>query len=123
MNADQTGGGSHQRPDSVTRHGQVLRLREGCLDTYREYHDRIWPAVAETIAECNIRNYTIFHRAGWLFAYFEYHGSDLEADMARMAADPTTQKWWEIMEPMQSPVEFATDGEWWCNLTEVFHLA
>ena len=32
---------------------------------------------------CNIRNYTIFYREGVLFAYFEYHGEDFAADMAR----------------------------------------
>jgi uroporphyrinogen decarboxylase len=29
-----------------------------------------------------------------LFAYFEYHGTDYAADMAKMAADPKTQEWW-----------------------------
>jgi L-rhamnose mutarotase len=74
------------------------------------------------IIECNIRNYSIFHKDNQLFAYFEYVGDDFAADMAKMAADPTTQKWWEIMEPMQQPVETRQPGEWWANMEEVFHL-
>ena len=51
------------------------------------------------IRECNIRNYSIFHRKGQLFAYFEYVGDDFDADMARMADDPETQRWWDWMMP------------------------
>jgi L-rhamnose mutarotase len=56
-----------------------------------------------------------------LFAYFEYHGDDFDADMAKMAADPTTQKWWDVMKPMQQPVAARAEGEWWANMEEVFH--
>ena len=51
----------------------------------------------------------------------EYHGDDFEADMAKMAADETTQKWWDICMPMQKPVEERAEGEWWHNIDEVFH--
>jgi L-rhamnose mutarotase len=73
------------------------------------------------IRECNIRNYSIFHKDSMLFAYFEYVGEDFDADMAKMAADPMTQKWWDIMMPMQQPVETRAEGEWWANMDEVFH--
>ena len=39
-----------------------------------------------------------------------------------MAADPKTQEWWSIMEPMQQPVENRKKGESWDNMEEVFHL-
>ena len=42
--------------------------------------------------------------------------------MAKMAADPKTQEWWAIMEPMQDPVATRAKGEWWANMEEVFHL-
>ena len=57
-----------------------------------------------------------------LFAYMEYTGDDFAADMAKMAADPKTQEWWAIMEPMQRPVSSRNAGEWWANMEEVFHL-
>jgi L-rhamnose mutarotase len=58
----------------------------------------------KTIYGCNIRNYTIFLKDNMLFAYFEYIGDDFAADMVKMAADPVTQDWWAIMEPMQQPI-------------------
>ena len=57
---------------------------------------------------------------GWLlFAYFEYVGDDFDADMAKMAADPETQRWWDIMMPMQDPLETRAEGEWWADMEEV----
>jgi L-rhamnose mutarotase len=76
------------------------------------------------IAKCNIRNYTIFLREpeNLLFAYYEYHGVDWAADMAKMVADPKTQAWWKITEPQQKPLETCRDGEWWAPMEEVFHV-
>jgi L-rhamnose mutarotase len=73
------------------------------------------------IKECNIRNYSIFLRDGYLFAYFEYTGTDFSADMATMAADPNTQKWWKLTDPCQEPLETCAKGEWWAPMEEVFH--
>ena len=106
----------------MKRYGQIIGVDPQQFESYKEYHAAVWPDVLKMITECNIRNYSIFHKDGLLFAYFEYHGEDFAADMAKMAADPTTQKWWEIMEPMQRPVENRKEGEWWANMEEVFHL-
>jgi len=57
-----------------------------------------------------------------LFSYFEYHGSDMEADWAKMAADPKTQEWWAIVQPLQEPLLTRKNGEWWAEMDEVFHL-
>ena len=105
----------------MRRFAQVIRLRPEFEDEYIRYHAEVWPTVLQTIAECGMRNYTIFLRSGVLFATFEYHGSDYEADMRKMAADPETQRWWSIMDPMQAPMEDAATGEKWSDLTEVFH--
>ena len=105
----------------MQRYGQVIRVRGGKLEEYRAYHAAVWPEVLEIIRQCNIRNYSIFHKDGYLFAYFEYVGDDFDADMAKMAADPKTQEWWDIMMPMQEPLETRAQGEWWANMEEVFH--
>ena len=105
----------------MKRFGQVIGVREEHFDKYVKYHAEVWPGVLKMIEECNIRNYSIFHKDGLLFAYFEYTGEDFDADMAKMAADPKTQEWWDIMMPMQAPLETRTEGEWWANMEEVFH--
>jgi L-rhamnose mutarotase len=100
----------------------VIGLRPEAEAQYREAHAAVWPAVLRQISECHIRNYSIYLKDGQLFSYFEYDGEDFAADMAKMAADPTTQKWWAVMEPMQAPLETRKPGEWWAQMEEVFHL-
>ena len=105
----------------MQRIGQVIRLNEGVLAAYKKYHAEIWPEVTAMITQCQIRNYSIWHHDGFLFASFEYHGVDFAADMARMAADPKTQDWWAIMKPMQAPLPTRAAGEWWATMDECFH--
>ena len=105
----------------MKRYAQIIDLKPECYEEYVRIHAAVWPEVLATIRACRIRNYSIFHRDGRLFAYFEYHGDDFAADMARMAADPKTREWWEITMPMQTPLETRAPGEWWAGLTEVFH--
>ncbi|MGE5314378.1 MAG: L-rhamnose mutarotase [Acidobacteriota bacterium] len=106
----------------MKRFGQVIGVKPEAFERYRQHHAAVWPEVLAMIKECHIENYSIFHKDGQLFAYFEYTGEDFEADMARMAADPSTQKWWAVMEPMQEPVANRKPGEWWASMDEVFHL-
>ena len=107
----------------MKRYGMVLGLRPEKRDEYIRLHAAVWPEVLQTITACNIRNYSIFFKEGedLLFAYYEYHGTDYAADMARMAADPVTQKWWELCMPCQQPLATRKDGEWWAEMPEVFH--
>jgi len=105
----------------MQRFGQVIGIRPEDADEYIRLHADVWPGVLKKIEECNIRNYSIYRYGDLLFAYMEYHGDDFEADMAAMAADETTQKWWDLCMPMQKPVEDRAEGEWWHNIKEVFH--
>ena len=105
----------------MQRFGQVIGIKREHLEEYTRLHADVWPDVLAKIEECNLRNYSIYHYNGLLFAYMEYHGDDFEGDMAKMAADETTQKWWDVCKPMQNPVEDRAEGEWWKTLDEVFH--
>ena len=106
----------------MKRYGQIIGVKPEHFEEYKKYHAAVWPDVLKMITDCNIRNYSIFHKDNLLFAYFEYVGDDFAADMAKMAANSTTQKWWSVMEPMQQPVETRQPDEWWANMEEVFHL-
>ena len=105
----------------MKRYGQVIRVNPETFGEYVSYHADVWPDILKMIYECNIRNYSIFHKDATLFAYFEYIGDDFKADMAKMAADPKTLEWWDIMMPMQEPLETRAEGEWWADMDEVFH--
>jgi L-rhamnose mutarotase len=106
----------------MKRYGMKIGLRPEAYEEYKRYHAAVWPEVLATIARCNIRNYTIYHSDGLLFAHFEYHGADYAADMALMAADPATQRWWAIMEPLQRQIPGTPAGSWWMPMEEVFHF-
>ncbi|MBP7933297.1 MAG: L-rhamnose mutarotase [Phycisphaerae bacterium] len=105
----------------MQRYGMVLKVRPEKFEEYRSLHAAVWPDVLKMIRECNIRNYSIYHKDGYLFSYFEYMGTDFAADMARMAADTTTQRWWAVCMPCQDPLPTRAPGEWWANMEEVFH--
>lgn len=106
----------------MKRFAEVIRVRPEFEADYVRYHTEVWPGVLKTITACNMRNYSIFLRSGVLFGYFEYHGTDFEADMQKMAEDPETQRWWELMDPMQERMPDAQPGEKWAPMREVFHL-
>jgi L-rhamnose mutarotase len=105
----------------MKRYGSVIKVKPESLTAYKEYHAQVWPEVLDMIRRCNIRNYSIYLKDQFLFGYFEYHGTDYHADMAKMAADPKTQEWWSIMMPMQEPLDTRAAGEWWAEMEEVFH--
>ena len=105
----------------MQRYGKVIKVKPEKLAEYKALHADAWPDVLAMIRACNIRNYSIYYRDGYLFSYFEYVGDDLDADRAKMAADPTTQAWWKLTDPCQEPVESAAEGEWWAAMEEVFH--
>ena len=110
----------------MKRYGSVIGVKEEKLDEYKKLHAAVWPEVLSMIKQCNIENYSIYLRKfpdgnHYLFSYFEYTGDDLDADMAKMAADETTQKWWSVCEPCQQPLADRPDGKWWADMEEVFH--
>lgn len=110
---------------AVKRVGQVIKLRPEAYEEYKRIHADVWAGVLAKIHEANIRNYSIYHWNGYLFAYFEYIGDDFDADMAKIASDPTTHEWWALTDPMQeSLIPNATSskaGGWWVEAEEVFH--
>lgn len=111
----------------MKRYGMVIGLNADKLDEYKTLHAAVWPEVLRMIQQSNIRNYSIYLRQlgdgqYYLFSYFEYIGTDFTADMAAMAADPTTQQWWDFCKPCQQPLANRSPGEWWSDMEEVFHL-
>lgn len=105
----------------MKRYGMVVKVKPEALERYKLLHSDVWPDVLKMIKQCNIRNYSIYHKDDMMFSYFEYVGEDFDADMEKMAADPTTQKWWDVCKPCLIPLETRAEGEFWANMEEVFH--
>jgi L-rhamnose mutarotase len=105
----------------MVRVGQVIKVVPDKIEEYKRLHAAVWPGVLAMIRECNIRNFSIFLRDGYLFSYYEYVGDSYEKDMAKMAEDPETRRWWTFTDPCQRPVDSAGEGARWADMEEVFH--
>jgi L-rhamnose mutarotase len=106
----------------MTRYATIIGLKPEAEAKYKELHKAVWPGVLETIKKCNISNYSIYLYDHKLFAYLEYNGTDYAVDMAKMAADKTTQEWWVLTDAMQIPLPGHKEGELWAPMEEVFHI-
>ena len=110
----------------MKRYGTVIGLKADKIAEYKQLHAAAWPEVLQMIGLCQLRNFSIYLRQfddgrHFLFSYFEYTGQDFAADMARMAADPVTQRWWACCMPCQQPLDTRAPDEWWAAMEEVFH--
>ena len=107
----------------MKRFGQMIKIKPEGLEEYKKWHANPLPGVNEIIKECNIRNYSIYSRGDYLFAYMEYVGEDYEGDMAKMAASPITQQWWDLVKPLMQPLDDRKEGEFWSDMEEIYYLA
>jgi L-rhamnose mutarotase len=106
----------------MRRYASCVGLVPERRDQYLQLHAAVWPEVEAMLHEANIRNYTIFLRENTLVGYYEYVGTDHAADLARIAADPATRRWWALTDPCQQRLAGTPDGQQWAPMTEVWHL-
>ena len=105
----------------IKRFGQIGRLKREKIEEYMELHASTWEGVIKTIKECNLKNYSIFLHDDMVFAYFEYTGSDFDADMAKMAEDEVTQNWWTHTKPCFEKYAMSQIGEFYTNMKQIFY--
>lgn len=108
----------------MKRTAWMINLKPEKVAEYRELHAAAWPSVLSQIRACSIRNYSIYLREPEmiLVGTYEYHGNNFEADMARMAEDEDTRRWWALTDPCQTAFDSAKSDEWWVPMEEVFHV-
>lgn len=108
----------------VRRMGMVISVRPGKLEEYKRLHANPWPEMNAALSAANIRNYSIFLREPemLLFGYWEYAGSDYEADMKVLDGLSVSKEWLALTDPCQAPLGTAAPGEWWSMMPEIFHL-
>ncbi|QEC53058.1 L-rhamnose mutarotase [Anseongella ginsenosidimutans] len=121
-NSEKTAG-----PEKPLRIGMVTGLKPEKAAYYKELHANTWEGVLKKLKECNVRNYSIYLQEiegnYYLFSYYEYTGDNYEADMKKIAADTTTQRWWTETDPCQIPLpQAAAEGKIWAGMEEVFHM-
>ncbi|TFK34896.1 rhamnose mutarotase [Crucibulum laeve] len=108
---------------------QIIKLKPASIAEYKSLHNSVWPGVLAALERAHIVDYSIHHYPPLqlLIATFKYTGTDYEGDMAHVAKDPETQKWWKITDGMQD--SFVEDAEgsgkevpWWQELEEIFRF-
>jgi L-rhamnose mutarotase len=117
-------GVAYAKPKSgVKRIGMVIRIKPEKLEEYKRLHADSNPGVRDLLSKANIRNFSIFLRQldegqYYLFGYYEYAGSNYDADMARLAAEPRNKEWLLTTDPMQIPLKGEKS---WAMMEEVYH--
>ena len=106
----------------MRRVGVVVKILPEKVEEYERLHADVPKPVLDMLRAAHFSNYSIFRLDLILFGYFEYLGTDLDADLARIAADPATQEWWKLTDPCQEPMPGAPPGELWSDLTQIFFM-
>jgi L-rhamnose mutarotase len=94
--------------NDIRRIGMVIGLKEEFIEDYRKLHDG--PGVRDLLRAYNILNFNIFLQKMpdgkfYEFAYYEYHGKDYEADLAKLATEPRNIAWLKQTDATQTPLE------------------
>lgn len=106
----------------MQRRAMIIKVKPDRLEEYKALHADPFPGVLAALKAANVSNYSIFLKDDILFGYLEYTGEDWEADMAKVAADPETQRWWTFTDPCQERWPTAGEGEWWSDMEQVFFM-
>lgn len=104
---------------------QVLAIDlrdDSVVETYREYHRRVWPEVLESLRASGVLEMEIYLLGTRLVMIAELEdGSDLRAAFAsRMASNPRVAEWEQLMMSLQRRAPGAGEGDWWTAMERVF---
>jgi len=117
-----------EHTDDIRRYASVIELIPEKEQLYRELHADVWPDVVAAIKKANISNYSIFlaeiDGRKFLVSYFEYTGSDPDADFASIAADPTTRDdWWPLTDACQRVLDGTPEAQQWLPMESLMHIS
>jgi L-rhamnose mutarotase len=110
--------------EKVTKRvGMVVKIKEDQIEEYKRIHAPDNPGVRDLLTKYNMRNFSIFLQKlddgnYYEFGYYEYVGSDFEADMEKLAAEPRNIEWLKVCDPMQIPLE---GYEGWAEMELVYY--
>jgi len=111
----------YPRTNEGIRTCQIIQVKAEVLEEYKKIHAEVWPSVLTALRSAHIFDYSIHlvklplirptsasastptpTETLLLIAHMRYLGGtseDLKRDMARIAMDPETQKWWKLTIP------------------------
>jgi len=95
------------------------------IEEYERWHRRenSWPEVNESITVAGIIRMEIYRTGNRLFMIVEADDSfDLQKKEAMDAANPAVQQWEKLMWQYQQPLPWASKGEKWIKMEQIFYL-
>jgi L-rhamnose mutarotase len=99
-----------------------LKDDDAVVETYREYHRRVWPEVLESLRASGVLDMQIYLLGRRVVMIADLvDGADLRrAFDTRMASHPRVAEWERLMMSLQQPAPGAREGEWWTAMEPVF---
>jgi len=111
----------------MRRHVLTVDLRNdpAAIATYREYHQRVWPEVLESLRRAGVRSMDIRILGRRLVMILElYDGLAVEQVFAaHVASHPRVQEWERLMRSLLERPTDAPPGEWWAVMEPIFQLS
>jgi L-rhamnose mutarotase len=110
----------------MTRYVLTVNVKDdpAAIQTYRDYHRRVWPEVLESLREVGVERMDIHMLGRRLVMILQLtDGLDFRRAFAtHMASSPRVAEWERLMKSLQEPSPDAPAGEWWAVMEPVFHL-
>ena len=90
---------------------------------YKEYHEKIWPEITQSIRESGIENLEIYKFGTRMFMIMEVNDSfSFEAKAQADRQNPKVQEWEQLMWKFQQALPQAKPGEKWLLMDRIFKL-
>ena len=109
------------------RHVLAVDLRNdpAAIATYRDYHQRVWPEVLDSVKRAGVRAMDIYILGRRLVMVLELpDGLGVEqAFAAHFGSHPRVDEWEALMRTLlERPADFPP-GEWWAVMEPIFHFS
>ncbi|HAK78782.1 MAG TPA: L-fucose mutarotase [Runella sp.] len=109
----------------MLRYCLALDLKDdpALIAEYEKYHEKLRPAIHESIVSSGITNMEIYRVGNRLFMIMETTDDfSFEAKGAADAANPAVQAWEALMWNYQQALPMAKEGEKWVLMKHIFKL-
>jgi L-rhamnose mutarotase len=111
----------------MTRYVLTVDLRDdpAAIAAYREYHQRVWPEVLDSLRGAGVSRMDIHMHGRRLVMILELNnGLDVRRVFAAHASShPRVQEWERLMRSLQERAPDAPPGEWWTLMEPIFQLS
>jgi L-rhamnose mutarotase len=100
-----------------------LKPDPALIDSYKEYHRKVWPEIIGSIKESGVANMEIYLRGNRLFMIMDTEESFSLENKSRMdAKNPKVQEWEKLMWNYQQALPDSVAGEKWVLMEKIFEL-